>query len=294
MLGRSILLINPPLINGVAFTRQGRCQEREEVLGTTKPPYSLVVIASLLRQRGAEFRLIDQTAEGMSTARVIERLDRGSFRPTLIVYCSTTPTLAADTAEMAALKRRYGVPLICFGPHASGAPIESMERAIEVDAMVGGEPEEAVLALSSLDSLDGASEIPGVTIRRDGAVVPAKDRATFSGFPQMPFPAWDLLPLHRYRLPLVDKPYLLVETSRGCPYSCDFCIVPIHHGHKFRERDPVVLVDEIERGKREYRDRVPLPVGRHGYPERQELHPLLRRAHRAQPEHPLVRERPCR
>jgi anaerobic magnesium-protoporphyrin IX monomethyl ester cyclase len=252
MLGRSILLINPPLINGVAFTRQGRCQEREEVLGTTKPPYSLVVIASLLRQRGAEFRLIDQTAEGMSTARVIERLDRDNFRPTLIVYCSTTPTLAADTAEMAALKRRYGVPLVCFGPHASGAPVESMERAVEVDAMVGGEPEEAVLALSSLDSLDGASEIPGVTIRRDGAVVPAKDRAIFSGFPQMPFPAWDLLPLHRYRLPLVDKPYLLVETSRGCPYSCDFCIVPIHHGHKFRERDPVVLVDEIERGKREY------------------------------------------
>jgi hypothetical protein len=32
MLERSILLINPPLIDGVAFTRQGRCQEREEVL----------------------------------------------------------------------------------------------------------------------------------------------------------------------------------------------------------------------------------------------------------------------
>ena len=38
MLGRHTLLINPPLINGIAFTRQGRCQEREEVLGTTKPP----------------------------------------------------------------------------------------------------------------------------------------------------------------------------------------------------------------------------------------------------------------
>jgi len=33
----------------VAFTRQGRCQEREEVLGTTKPPYTLALIASLLR-----------------------------------------------------------------------------------------------------------------------------------------------------------------------------------------------------------------------------------------------------
>ena len=43
MLGRNTLLINPPLINGVAFTRQGRCQEREDVLGTTKPPYTLAL-----------------------------------------------------------------------------------------------------------------------------------------------------------------------------------------------------------------------------------------------------------
>ena len=44
------LLINPPPVNGIAFTRQGRCQEREEVLGTTKPPYSLLVCAALFRE----------------------------------------------------------------------------------------------------------------------------------------------------------------------------------------------------------------------------------------------------
>ena len=57
MLGRQTLLVNPPPINGVAFTRQGRCQEREEVLGTTKPPYSLALIASLLRDAGCDVRL---------------------------------------------------------------------------------------------------------------------------------------------------------------------------------------------------------------------------------------------
>ena len=57
MLGRQTLLVNPPLVNGVAFTRQGRCQEREEVLGTTKPPYTLALIASLLRDAGCDVRL---------------------------------------------------------------------------------------------------------------------------------------------------------------------------------------------------------------------------------------------
>lgn len=251
MLGRSILLINPPLVGGVAFTRQGRCQERQETLGTTKPPYSLAVLAALLRQRRMQFRLIDETGERISTETVIERLDRDGFAPTLIVFCSTVPTLAADVGEMDKLKRRYRAPLVCFGPHASCAPIEAMERAPAVDAMIVGEPEDAVLALAALPSIEEADRIPAIVLRRAGTIVPNRARGTFEGFPDMPFPAWDLLPLKRYRLPLVSKPYLLIETSRGCPYSCDFCVVPYFHGHKFRERSAKNLVDDIERAHRE-------------------------------------------
>lgn len=252
MIGRTTLLINPPLVNGVAFTRQGRCQERDEVLGTTKPPYSLIVIASLFRQLGIDFRVIDQTAERSTTESVIERLDAESFTPGLIVFCSTTPTLSFDVSEMVKLKRRFGAPLVCFGPHASAAPVESMEHAPEVDAMIVGEPEDAVVAIAQLESLDGASGIPGVVLRRNGTVLPHTGRGVFTGFLDMPTPAWDLLPLTRYRLPLVNEPYVLIETSRGCPYSCDFCVVPLHHGHKFRERSAKVLVDEIAHARRDH------------------------------------------
>ncbi len=252
MLGRSTLLINPPLVGGVAFTRQGRCQERQETLGTTKPPYTLAVMASLLRQQARTFRLIDQTGERITTEEVIERLDADRFEPTLIVFCSTIPTLRADVAEMVKLKKRYAAPLVCFGPHASCAPMESMERAPEVDVMIVGEPEDSVLALLDLASIDEADRVPAAVVRVGTTIVPNKGRGTFAAFPEMPFPAWDLLPLDRYRLPLVTQPYLLVETSRGCPYSCDFCVVPYFHGHKFRERSAKRLVDDIERGHREF------------------------------------------
>ena len=252
MLGRNTLLVNPPLINGIAFTRQGRCQEREEVLGTTKPPYSLVVLAALLRERQHGVRLLDLTAERLSTQEALERLIRENFAPTLIIFCSTTPTLDADVVEMAKLKRAFDAPLVCFGPHASCAPTQSMERAPAVDVMIVGEPEDAVLALAGLDSLDGAEMIPSVTFRRDGAVVPHRERGAFEGFLRMPYPAWDLIDFRNYTLPLVARPYALIETSRGCPYSCDFCVVPLHQGHKFRERDPKSLVDEMQRGKREH------------------------------------------
>jgi anaerobic magnesium-protoporphyrin IX monomethyl ester cyclase len=247
------LLINPPPVNGIAFTRQGRCQEREEVLGTTKPPYSLLVCAALFREKNIPFRMIDQTAAGLSTEAAAAQLEAEGFRPELIVFPSTTPTLDADVAEMARLKARFGARLVSFGPHVSTVPAASMARAPEVDAMIVGEPEDAVVALASADAwtpeLPGT--VPAVTWRRGTELVPHVAKGTFTGFATMPFPAWDLVPLAHYTLPLEGKPYIIVETSRGCPYSCDFCVAPIHQGHKFRERDPKVLVDEIARAKRE-------------------------------------------
>ena len=253
MLGRHTLLINPPLINGVAFTRQGRCQERDDVLGTTKPPYTLALIAELLRREGADVRLIDATAEALTIDQVIARLDSDRFVPTLILFPSTTPTLDADAAAVAQLKARYGAPIFCFGPHASTVPLAAMERAPVVDGMFVGEPEDGAVQLARLESLSGLGDVPSLTWRAEaGRIVPHRLHGTFQGFLDMPYPAWDLVPLTKYALPLVDKPYVMVETSRGCPYSCDFCVAPIHQGHKFRDRSPKALVDEIERTYREH------------------------------------------
>mgnify|MGYP003377604967 CR=1 FL=1 len=60
-----------------------------------------------------------------------------------------------------------------------------------------------------------------------------------------PIPAWDLLDLSQYTLPLANQSYVILESSRGCPYTCDFCVAPIHQGHKFRERSASSIVDEM-------------------------------------------------
>ena len=248
MLGSKTLFVNPPLVGGIAFTRQGRCQEREEVLGTTKPPLTLALGAALLRDRKCDVRLADLTATQQSVEDLMARLDREGFRPTLIFFPSTTPTLDADVAAMATLKARYGATLICFGPQASTTPGEAMERAALVDGMLVGEPEDGIVAIAALESIDQFDDVPTLTYRRNGQIVPHKAHGQFSGFLEAPYPAWDLLDLKKYTLPLVNKSYVIVETSRGCPYSCDFCVAPIHQGHKFRERSAKSLVDEIERG----------------------------------------------
>jgi radical SAM superfamily enzyme YgiQ (UPF0313 family) len=126
-----------------------------------------------------------------------------------------------------------------------------MYRAQGIDGFFVGEPEDGLLALGGLESPAALETIPSLTFRRAGEIVPHTARGTFTGFLDAPYPAWELLDLSAYRLPVVDRSYVLIETSRGCPYSCDFCVAPIHQGHKFREKSPRALVDEIERGYRE-------------------------------------------
>ena len=252
MLGRRTLFVNPPLVNGIAFTRQGRCQEREEVLGTTKPPYTLALAAALVREKGCDVRAVDLTARRQSVDDMCAELDRTGFRPSLVFFPSTTPTLAADVAALNAVKARYGAPIFSFGPHASTTPRDAMERAAGVDGMLVGEPEDGIVQLATLDSIDRIGDVPNLTYRRGEEIVPHRAHGSFSGFGAAPYPAWDLFTLEDYRLPVLDAAYVLVESSRGCPYTCDFCVAPIHQGHKFREKSPKVLVDEIEEGYRRF------------------------------------------
>ena len=68
----------------------------------------------------------------------------------------------------------------------------------------------------------------------------------------LPFPAWEDFPLENYwklgysHGPLSDKKYLPMLSSRGCPYPCNFCVVPKTNERKWRSRSPENVVKELE------------------------------------------------
>jgi anaerobic magnesium-protoporphyrin IX monomethyl ester cyclase len=67
-----------------------------------------------------------------------------------------------------------------------------------------------------------------------------------------PVPAWDLFNLKGYwSIPYSHGPktprFLPLLTSRGCPYPCDFCVVPETNDRRWRGNEPEDVVEEIIR-----------------------------------------------
>jgi len=58
---------------------------------------------------------------------------------------------------------------------------------------------------------------------------------------------YELLPLDKYRIPLIKGPYAFIVTSRGCPAGCTYCIKHVSYGPTMRLRSPAKLMEEIEK-----------------------------------------------
>ena len=221
------------------------------MLGTTKPPYTLALhrFAPAGRWlRGSSRRRNRRTA----------RRDAGGGTARSRVLHTDTDPLSHHHADARrrrgklTLKPRYGAPMFCFGPHASTTPLESMSRAPAVDGMFVGEPEDAVAAARPPRFARSARRNTEPDLAAGGFNRTASCPRQLHGLPERcRIRRGTSAALDPTRCRWSTSLYVIVETSRGCPYTCDFCVAPIHQGHKFRERSAKALVDEIERSYRE-------------------------------------------
>jgi radical SAM superfamily enzyme YgiQ (UPF0313 family) len=90
------------------------------------------------------------------------------------------------------------------------------------------------------------ASVRGLAWRRGDGIVLNPDRPFVRNLDDLPLPRHDLLPLERYRAPLVGGPYAFVVTSRGCPANCCFCIKHVSYGQSVRFRSAESVVDELE------------------------------------------------
>ncbi len=159
-----------------------------------------------------------------------ERLQVVDFdAPCDVVAITVWTRFSRRAYEIAAAYRERGVPVLMGGPHTY---FYADEVASHCDAYAIGEAD-AIWPEMLADAAAGR-------LKKVYRQQPLPDMRG------LPMPRYDLVDFSHYPWPRVFQ----VQTTRGCPFGCDFCEETILYGRKFRSRPIEELVEELNYVKR--------------------------------------------
>jgi radical SAM superfamily enzyme YgiQ (UPF0313 family) len=215
------------------------------------PPIGIMSLSSVLKQAGHECLMFDQANPDTPNDVIIEEIKR---RKPALVGISFLSTTSYPYAKILARQIRAvdaTVKLAFGGVFASlNAGLVKFQCA-EVDFVCRGDGEQLLLDL--LKRLDDPYDVASLTWAKDGRVVNNPGRPMERHLDQWPFPDRESLKLDFVESMPLDVPAVLsmqrfttMQTSRGCPWPCVFCDIPIFNEGKWRARSAQHVVEELK------------------------------------------------
>ena len=236
-----ILILNPPYHS--AIIREGRCQSPQDMRTNCIPQMTIAYIAGIL-EKDHNLKVIDCIASGMSADQVFEISEK--FHPELVLMNTTTPSINSDIGFVKSFKERFpSIFFAIFGTHVTALHEDIMKQFKFIDCIIRNEPEWVVLDLVKF--LQNRNlPVLGATIRINDNVIAYFDREFNGDLDSLGYPAWHYFDLNKYIHPVLNKSYLMVNTSRGCSHRCIFCVASIFYGRQVRYRSVESILDEIQ------------------------------------------------
>ncbi len=253
-----LLLVNPG----------DRAQMYEKLgysISAIEPPVWTGLIASFIRVHGFSVKIIDQDAEGWDLEYTVEKIIESE--PLLVGIgalganpsASSTPKMVVTSKLLNAIKNKSSyTKTFVYGIHPSALPEKTLKEE-NVDFVCRGECFYSILEL--LGRLKNNVKIKDYKIKglwyvKDNEIIVGGWSRLVKDVDTLPFIAWDLLPMDKYRahnwhcFDRLDQrsPYAVIYTSLGCPYQCTYCSIHAMYNGKpgIRFRSLKKVVEEID------------------------------------------------
>jgi radical SAM superfamily enzyme YgiQ (UPF0313 family) len=157
-------------------------------------------------------------------------LTRESDAPDLVGISINSKTAARGYAIADAYRQR-GSKVVLGGIHVTALPEEGLEHA---DAVVSGEAEFLWQTVVEDAKKGRLGQTRSLTQRR------IYKHDNWPALENLPLPKRDLIRSMKY------VPFDVVQTTRGCPFPCEFCSVSTYNGSTFRFRPVREVIRELE------------------------------------------------
>ena len=240
-----VLFITPNNSNGIY-------QELSIRYSAIETPTWSLLLAQSCRSQDYKVAILDCLAENLSDENAYLRIKE--LNPKLLCFVvygqnvnSGTTNMSGATRLAKFLKKKNKFFKISFiGSHVQALPVETLKKENEIDFVFSNEGIYALWNILKLNSFndENLKKTNGIVFKdskkniifnRAEKIVP-QSRMDID----MPGYAWDLLPYNKkpfdlYRSPMwhaeyIEEqrtPYAAIQTSLGCQFKCEFCMINI-------------------------------------------------------------------
>lgn len=237
-------------------------------------PITLAYAAAYLKKEKLNIEVVDAFGEkptrvrqtpsafiqGLSPSEVSDRVT--AKKPTIVVsYAGTVMNHDAHLELIQAVRKSLpSVPIIIL-ENTQQVTSYKLEKVPDefikagADFIYSGEPEKHLSqVIKSIIKKDPAtlSKIPGLTYKDGKKLHSLPTDGPIWKLDSLPMPAWEMFPVENYwnlgysHGPKNHRKYLPLYTSRGCPFGCAFCTIPLLNNRLWRGRTGRNVADEMQ------------------------------------------------
>lgn len=239
---------------------KGVYQGLSENYSAVETPTWALLLSESCRSVNFKVNILDITAERLSHKDALDRVL--GCNPRFIVFVVYGQNVNAGTTSMSGAvalsnfikANNVPAPIVFIGSHVQALPIESLEKEDSIDIVCTNEGVYSLRNLLGLQKINpvSLSRVNGIGYRDfDGVKLTSPEKVVPQEMMEIDLPgyAWDLLPFDKkpldlYRSPMWHaeydfskrSPYAAIQTSLGCQFKCEFCMINIINRN---DNDPI-------------------------------------------------------
>lgn len=231
----------------VTFLNPPQASSKYKFLGVVAPSLGIGYMAAVLEEHGYDVDVLDASALELTYDEIGEEILKRN--PDIVSISALTPTIgvALDSADK--IKQVKPDTVVVLGGYHPTFEFKSVLEEPSVDVVVRGEGEYTFLDLVRTIEMGGdLANVEGLAFHdeNDSSLVVTPDRPVIMDLDELPFPAFHLFPMEKYKILNITTNVATIITTRGCPMKCSFCSSAALHGDHLRRRSYQNVCDEIE------------------------------------------------
>lgn len=192
------------------------------------PRLGIVILGTIIERQGRYCKVFIEDIQDIDFKEV--------FSADLVGITTTTST-APRAYAIADQVRKAGIPVVMGGPHVTFMPDEALEHA---DYVIRGEGEESFPRLiETIEVGRGLEDIMGLSFRIGDRNFHNPGLGRVENLDDLPIPDFSMIQGG------MKGNIWPIQTSRGCPFNCNFCTVTKIFGRAYRFRSKEHIMREL-------------------------------------------------